>query len=291
MRLKITHEIQFRFEEPASYAIQTVRMTPRNSDSQFVVDWRIDVSRDCHLAPVDDPYGNLTHTFSLDGPIDELTLVATGEVLTDEMHGVVRGARDRMPHALFLRATPLTSARTAVKALAETIVASHPDDPLGQLHALNRVVRETVAQEFAPVADSSAGKALYEARGDDAALAHVFIAAVRGMGYPARFVSGYVWRADSEAATPAPHAWAEVYLDGGLGWVGFDPMEGVSPTDAYVRVAIGLDGLDASPLRGVRTGGRGETQVTRVRVEQIIDKPRGGARGDALAPLPLASDA
>jgi transglutaminase-like putative cysteine protease len=291
MRLKITHEIQFRFEEPASYAIQTLRMTPRNSDSQFVVDWRIDVSRDCHLAPVDDPFGNLTHTFSLDGPIDELTLVATGEVLTDEMHGVVRGARDRMPHGLFLRATPLTTARSAVKALAEEVARTYPDDALGQLHALNRLVRETIASEFDPVADTSAGKALYEARGDDAALTHVFIAAARTLGCPARFVSGYLYRPEGEAETTAPHAWAEVHLAGGLGWVGFDPTEAVSPTDAYVRVAIGLDGLDASPLRGVRTGGHGETQITRVKVEPIIDRPRGPGRGELMPARLLASDA
>ena len=56
---------------------------------------------------------------------------------------------------------------------------------------------------------------------------------------------------------------------GDLGWVGFDPANGISPTEAYVRVAIGLDYLEAAPVRGVRRGAAEESLAVSVGVEQV----------------------
>ena len=53
-----------------------------------------------------------------------------------------------------------------------------------------------------------------------------------------------------------------------LGWVGFDPANGICPTDAHVRVAVGLDYLGAAPVRGTRYGGGGETLAVAVQVDQ-----------------------
>ena len=96
-------------------------------------------------------------------------------------------------------------------------------------------------------------------------LTHVFIAAARTLAIPARYVSGYVFRQGS-AEQEAGHAWAEARVPG-LGWVGFDPVSGMCPTDAHVRVAIGLDYLGAAPVRGSRRGGAGEALDVRLRVD------------------------
>ena len=53
-----------------------------------------------------------------------------------------------------------------------------------------------------------------------------------------------------------------------LGWVGFDPTHGVCPGEAHVRVAIGLDYLGASPVRGTRFGGGTEALTVAIAVEQ-----------------------
>ncbi|MBV8971553.1 MAG: transglutaminase family protein, partial [Sphingomonadaceae bacterium] len=90
--------------------------------------------------------------------------------------------------------------------------------------------------------------------------AHIFCAAARGMGVPARYVSGHYVRADPQ---PAAHAWAEALVPD-LGWVGFDPANGISTTPGHVRVAVGLDYLDAAPVRGARRGGGTETLDVRV---------------------------
>ena len=66
----------------------------------------------------------------------------------------------------------------------------------------------------------------------------------------------------------AGHAWAEAFVEY-LGWVGFDPANGIGITQAYVRVAAGLDYLGAAPVRGTHYGGGGETLSLSVRIEEI----------------------
>ncbi len=90
-------------------------------------------------------------------------------------------------------------------------------------------------------------------------MAHVFVAAARALGVPARYVSGYLMMQD-RIAQDATHAWAEAHVDG-LGWVGFDPSNGISPDMRYVRVATGLDYAEAAPVSGLRTG-TGEERLT-----------------------------
>src|SRR5262249_60583923 len=82
-------------------------------------------------------------------------------------------------------------------------------------------------------------------------LTHIFIAAARAIGFPARYVSGYLHRADGVVHQEAGHAWAEAHVSG-LGWVAFDPANGICATDAHIRVAAGLDYLGAAPVRGTR---------------------------------------
>ncbi len=74
---------------------------------------------------------------------------------------------------------------------------------------------------------------------------------------------------DSVAADQgeAAHAWAEAYIDG-LGWVGFDVSNRVCPGVEYLRLASGLDYLEAAPIRGMRRGGGEETLDVRVRVAE-----------------------
>ena len=83
---------------------------------------------------------------------------------------------------------------------------------------------------------------------------------------PARYVGGYFLRSDV-IDQDAGHAWAEAYLDG-IGWIAFDPAHGVCTTDRYCRVAIGLDYLDAAPVRGSRSGGGDEKLTVQVQVQQ-----------------------
>jgi transglutaminase-like putative cysteine protease len=267
MRIHISHVTVYRYDTPAKSAIELLRLTPRNHDGQYVVRWRIDVSEDCRLEPYEDAFGNLTHTFTADGPLSELRVGVVGEVDTQDTTGVIRGTLERFPPALFLRTTPLTAADDEIIAFADD-AARAGDSPLRCMHALLARIYESFTFDPDPTHPAtSAIEAFALKRGVCQDYAHVFIAAARHLGVPARYIGGYFLRADGEVLQEAGHAWAEAFIPD-LGWVAFDPANGISATDAHVRIAVGLDYLGAAPIRGVRTGGAGETLAVTVHVDQ-----------------------
>jgi transglutaminase-like putative cysteine protease len=268
MRIRVSHETVYRYDGPPKGVIQTLRMTPRNHDGQYVVGWRIDASADCRLAAQEDAFGNITHTFSADGPLDTLRLLVEGEVETQDGHGVVRGTIEHFPESLFLRTTPLTAADPAIAAFARDVAADGGADPLGLLHALLARIHQEIAFDTDPThAATTAAEAFALRRGVCQDLSHVFIAAAREIGFPARYVSGYFHRADGVVRQEAGHAWAEAHVPD-FGWVAFDPANGICATDAHIRVAVGLDYLGAAPVRGTRYGGGGERLSVTVVVDQ-----------------------
>jgi transglutaminase-like putative cysteine protease len=268
MRIRVSHETLYRYEAPPKGVIQTLRMTPRNHNGQYVVDWRIDVSADCRLDAQEDAFGNITHTFTADGLLDTLRLHVEGEIETQDSHGVMRGTIEHFPPSLFLRTTPLTAPDAAIVELAHEVAAGGGADALGRLHALLARINEEIAFDTDPThTATTAAEAFALKRGVCQDLTHVFIAAAREIGFPARYVAGYFHRADGVVRQEAGHAWAEAYVSD-FGWVAFDPANGICATDAHVRVAVGLDYLGAAPVRGTRYGGGAEQLSVTVVVDQ-----------------------
>ena len=267
MRIRVSHETRYHYNTPPTGVIQTLRLTPRNHDGQYVVDWRIDVSSDCRLDQQEDAYGNITHAFTADGPIDDLSVTVEGLVETQDTNGVVRDAIERFPPTLFLRETPLTHADAAIMALAQEVRAASGIDALKLLHGLLDRLHDDIIHDTDPThVWTTAAEAFALRRGVCQDLSHIFIAAARGLGVPARYISGYFRRTDV-VDQDAGHAWAEAYVPD-LGWVAFDPANGMCTTDAYVRVAVGLDYLSAAPVRGTRYGGGGEALAVKIQVDQ-----------------------
>jgi transglutaminase-like putative cysteine protease len=267
MRIRISHATIYHYDTPPTGVTQILRLTPRNHDGQYVAEWRVDLSRDCRVHQHEDAFGNITHSFSADGPFDELRIAVEGTVDTVDTHGVVSGAVERFPPSLYLRETALTEADEAITAFANEARAG-ADGDLAFLHALLARLHGSITFDTDPThTATTAAEAFQLRRGVCQDLTHVFIAAARAANVPARYVGGHFFRADGVTAQEAGHAWAEAYVDG-LGWVGFDPTNGISPTEAHVRVAVGLDYLGASPVRGSRYGGLGETMRVEVNVDQ-----------------------
>jgi transglutaminase-like putative cysteine protease len=267
MRIRISHETRYRYDAPTNGVIQTLRLTPRNHDGQYVIHWRIEVSEDCRLDVHEDAFGNITHTFTAEGPFDELGLQVAGEVDVQDTAGVVRGAIERFPPSLYLRATPLTQPDTAIVDFAREI-KNPGDDTLGALHALLGRIHSEMTYDTDPThPTTTAAEAFALKRGVCQDLSHIFITAARYLDIPARYVGGYFHRADGIVQQDAGHAWAEAYVPA-LGWLAFDPANGICATDAHVRVAVGLDYLGAAPVRGSRRGGGRETMAVKVLVDQ-----------------------
>jgi transglutaminase-like putative cysteine protease len=268
MRIHVSHETLYRYEAPPGGVIQALRLTPRNHDGQFVIDWRIDVSEDCRLDVQEDAFGNIVNAFSADGPFTGLRVCVEGEVETQATHGIVRGAVERFPPSLFLRETPLTRADSAIVEFARATRQADSADALSLLHRLLERVRSEIVYDTDPThVGTTAAEAFALRRGVCQDLTHIFIAAARTLGVPARYIGGYFHRADGIKHQEAGHAWAEAFMPE-LGWVAFDPANGMCTTEAHIRVAMGLDYLGAAPVRGTRYGGAGETLSVAVHVDQ-----------------------
>ena len=268
MRIRISHETVYHYDRPPKGVIQTLRMTPRNHDGQYVVDWRIDVSEDCRLDAQEDAFGNITHAFTIDGPLSSLRILVEGVVETQDTHGLVRGAVEHFPPSLYLRETQLTMPNPSIAAFAADVKKRSKGDTLELMHAMvERLHRDIVFDTDPTHAATTAAEAFALKRGVCQDLTHVFITAARTLGIPARYIGGYFRRVDGVVRQDAGHAWAEAFIPD-LGWVAFDAANGISATDAHVRVAVGLDYLGAAPVRGTRYGGGGETLEVKVHVYQ-----------------------
>jgi transglutaminase-like putative cysteine protease len=267
MQLTIRHVTTYTYDRPARGIIQLLRATPSSFAGQNVLDWRIDVDCDARLREGRDGYGNVTHMLYVDKPVRTLSVSVNGRVLTEDRAGIVQGLPHDLPPPIFLRSTPLTEPGPAILALARTTNGG-PDPALGRLHNLNARLFE--AMEFdteATGTETSAEQAAAVGHGVCQDFAHMFIAAARAMNIPARYVSGHLFRRDGAHVQEASHAWAEGWV-GDLGWVAFDPTNGISADDAYVRVACGLDYRDAAPVAGARSGGGAEDLAVEVSVSE-----------------------
>jgi transglutaminase-like putative cysteine protease len=277
MRLAVHYSTTYTYAEPVRRVIQLLRVEPMSFAGQSVLDWRIDVDRDARLRQGRDGYGNVTHMLYVDSPVSSLAISIAGRVLTEDKHGIVQGLPHDLPPEIFLRSTALTAGGPAIRALADAC-----DGKGGEIERLHRLVGrihdglrfDTEATEVETPAEQAAA----EGHGVCQDFAHIFIAVARLGGIPARYVSGHLFRRDGQQDQEAAHAWAEAWVED-LGWVAFDPVNGISTDDAYLRVACGLDYRDAAPIAGARSGGGDEQLTVEVRVSEAAGQSQSQSQG------------
>jgi transglutaminase-like putative cysteine protease len=245
---------------------------PQASRRQKVLSWKLDAP--APLRPWVDGFGNDAHVLVLDRPHEEIRVRARGEVLVQEASDVVEEPGPHPP-SLYLRPTRLTEAGGPLADFADQFRADMRHDPRNALESLMMGVRERV--DYQPGITHSA-TAANEAFGARAGVcqdhAHIFVACCRQVGIPGRYVSGYL--GTESDGRMASHAWAEAWVEG-EGWRSYDIANRIRPAGRHVRVAVGLDYLDACPVRGFRRGGLGESLEVEVRVNDTPQLPTPAA--------------
>lgn len=269
MRLSIDHRTSYRFSAPQSRLVQMLRLTPEDTHDQTVAAWRIDVDCDARLRTTRDGFGNLVTMLYAEGPISAIEIAVSGEVLTSETPGVLRGALDPLPPRVFCRSTPATEPGPGLGAFIAKIAGDVSG--LKALQAVNAGLH-TRFRIFNRRGDPgrTAAEAFASRDASPRDMAQMMVAAARLLGGPARYVSGYCLSGFGGATRPTPHGWAEAWVDGS-GWVSFDPTFGVLTDDSYVRVAVGLDAAGAAPVAGRRMGSGYEVMEAAVSVDTLED--------------------
>jgi transglutaminase-like putative cysteine protease len=262
MRLMVRHDTTYRYDGQAAYSVQIIRLTPRSNAAQRVLAWRL--SAPGRLHSVTDAYGNLAHMMVLDRPHDELRIAVLGEVEPLAVDGFAP-ADDWQPPATFLRRTRLTEPDAVLGAFAEGFRAAVAADPVAGLESMMHAVRDRVAYKHdATHVGTAAAEAFAEAAGVCQDHSHIFLACCRALDLPARYISGYLFTGGRNREM-ASHAWVETWIPG-QGWLALDVTNGRRTGAEHIRLATGLDYLDACPIRGMRRGGGRERMHVRVYV-------------------------
>jgi len=266
LKLQVRHTTHYAFSEPVVHALQRLRLTPKETQGQRIIDWQMRFENAHAELQYDDQHFNHVTLVGLTPGAREVTVTCEGVVETEDNAGVIGRHSGHLPLWSFLRQTPLTRPGTRLRGLLRDVPASDTRKPLDFLHALSALIRERVAYEAGRTHSATTAE---EAIGHGAGVcqdhAHIFIGAARASGVPARYVSGYLLM-DDRIEQEATHAWAEAHVEG-LGWVGFDVSNGISPDPRYVRVATGSDYRDAAPVTGISIGASDQVLTVGVAVE------------------------
>ena len=301
MYLRVTHETRYDYMPAVKTAQHMAHLKPRNDAQQQLVQHRLVVSPSpAEQSEVCDVYGNVRTFFSLQSAHDELTVAAHSIVRTmpaprwfddPSIDTAWEAVRERFryragaassPASEFCFASPYVPrhddfvqyARPSFAPGVPLLRAAH--DLMQRMHA--DFTYETDSTEI----NTPAVEALAQRCGVCQDFAHIMIACLRGMGLPARYVSGYLLTHAAPGrpklvGSDASHAWISVYLPGEAKagqWFDLDPTNNRSPAEDYVTLAVGRDFADVSPLRGVLHGGADHTLDVAVTVEQLPEPVR-----------------
>ena len=249
MHLSIRHLTKYRYTNELKSGVQQLRLTPIKSKFQKIRNWSVELRGGCETLSYKDQFGNQTRFVEINDGASEIEVAIQGEIDVIDNAGMVGAEKEIVPMWVYAIETPMTQAG---KKLRSFMNMKFPDAVVESLHFLSFKIKEAlkyadgVSEVGWSVEDVLTAKA-----GVCQDFAHVFIAAARQLGHPARYVSGYL-KMDTEQQT-AMHAWSEVFIEK-VGWVGFDAANGICPDEKYVRVAVGRDYYDAAPFRGISYG-------------------------------------
>jgi transglutaminase-like putative cysteine protease len=292
-RYSVIHTTCYTHHSVASAAWQALHLQPRNEAAQHCDLFELQIAPHPNdLASRFDYFGNKQHLFTLREPHHELTITSRSSVRREEptlpmagltpalgeIAGLVDKAvlEDDFTLEQFLNASPLVpllpEARTLVDELGGDLGpgASAMDwlARLGEGFSRTFVFDREATRISTPLAE-----VIGERRGVCQDFAHLFISFLRQLRMPAAYVSGYLLT-KPPAGQPrligadASHAWVSAYIPG-TGWVDYDPTNACFAGSGHIVIARGRDFFDVSPVKGLFSGGGGQTLETGVTVERI----------------------
>lgn len=302
MRLAITHETRYRYSPQVQTAQHVAHLQPANTPCQKVISHWMQVEPAATVQHNIDAFLNHRAYWALTKPHDGLMVRAQSEIITSPIatstthpvsasqswesvreHFRYRGGQPGDVHSGFVFGSHHAPVHEAFAAYAQSSFT--PGRPLVQAaqELTSRMHRDFRYESESTDINTPALEALADKRGVCQDFAHILLACLRSLGLPARYVSGYLLTQPPPGqprliGSDASHAWASVYLPelaghACQGWLDLDPTNDrcglASPGEDYVRLAVGRDFADVSPLRGVLQGGGSHTLEVAVTVAPL----------------------
>lgn len=278
MQLKIVHVTGFEYDGKANTSFNEARLTPLTLPGQIVVHSRIEVTPTPWAYTYRDYWGSQVTAFEVLDPHQSLTITANATVQVDRrpVDGPVlsweqlRSDEVSDPLTEFLTLPERVEPSEDLAARAREI-ADGSETPTEAAREVCAVVnREVKYVSGSTAVDAHASHSWDEREGVCQDMAHIAIGALRSVGIPARYVSGYLHPRREpvigETVSGESHAWIEWWDDG---WRGYDPTNATEPGDRHVIVATGRDYGDVKPLSGIFSGSGTSRMFVDVQVTRL----------------------
>ncbi len=261
-RLHVVHETGFAYDGLARASHNEARLTPAALPTQSVLTTELRVKPTAGRSSYRDYWGNRVVAFQLDEPHASLEVTCESTVETSAAQapfGVLsRSELSSGPVAdlmdELLAATPPT--RLDGELIASVSEATRDLDPHEAAAQVSEIVRSLLTYvSGATSVQTTATEAIAVGKGVCQDFTHVGLGLLRGIGIPARYVSGYLYPKDGvdpgETTEGESHAWIDYFAGE---WNALDPTSGAEVGPRHVVVARGRDYNDAAPLKGIYHG-------------------------------------
>lgn len=263
-KFKIQHLTKYTYDDPVRDSANQIMLYPIADDWQEVVLHQIDITGNPTVATHTDIFGNKAGTFTHPGAHKELVIKSQLEVVTSPKafpggsEGVegdwtfLKSLRYEFPYIEFLRLEQFDGLPELQKIMDQM---AHHSFPLQRAEFFCQYVYGNFAyQKGITTVDTTLDEIWKLRSGVCQDFAHILLAMLRFNGIPARYVSGYICtHKNSMRGEGATHAWVEAFIPA-YGWLGLDPTNNCIANDNHVRLAVGKNYYDCSPVRGTYRG-------------------------------------
>ncbi|OYV41575.1 MAG: transglutaminase [Acidocella sp. 20-61-6] len=284
---RLHHATIYEYAEPVLLGTHFMHLVPRTRPGQTIRESVLDVSPtpDNRRNEVDH-FGNFTTTVSLTNPHKQFTvaLSATIDVAqpappapasTPGFEQIAAASINRADIAEYTLPSALAAPNIELAAYAKTSFPAGEPILSGLLNLNQRVFNDMTYKPGVTNTATTASHALKNRVGVCQDYAHLMIAALRAVGLPARYVSGYLRTSPpagqvKRRGADQSHAWVSAWIGDYAGWVDFDPTNNLLVSDEHVTLAWGRDFQDVSPLRGIILGGGRHTLRVNVDLDPVL---------------------
>ena len=297
MQLAIVHETHYDYSAPVSLAHHLAHLKPLADAHQQLLQFNLQIEPTAdRQSEGSDAMGNGCCWFSLSLPHRSLVVRSTSRVAVETRFAALDAAASPpweevarplryVAQAAFDPAVEYTLPSPFVPRLEELLEYARRSFPPGRpvvqgaMELMQRIHTDFTYESESTDIDTPLAEAFAHKRGVCQDFAHVMAGAMRMLGLPVRYVSGYLLTQGPGSATAmvgadASHAWVQVYCPGTPGvpadhWLDLDPTNNLVPNSGHVRLAVGRDFGDVTPLRGVIRGGGRHTLAVGVRTRVV----------------------
>jgi transglutaminase-like putative cysteine protease len=287
MKLHILHRTRFKYENSVRESFNEARLQPVTTDGQVCHSFLLKILPTSKLSHYLDFYLNYVHLFEITQSHTELSVEATS-VVTTGSGPTLDPAATPAPLAQigdcvrldrcydFLQSSTYVEVGAELWRLALDVTEGQHDAWQASLAIMRFIYREFRYQPAATHVHTHMREVLKNRAGVCQDFAHVMLGLCRALKIPARYISGYLYNgpADQLKGAQASHAWVEVYVPG-HGWCALDPTNNHQTDEHYIKVAVGRDYADVSPLKGTYRGTAKrqllvDVLVTRLEEDEVV---------------------